>query len=111
LDECIEKATPNLSKIKDVDKELAEIRGHVSGTLLQEVNEYAHQLSLHEGEYYPREFVEWIGRGYMANSSGTHWVLRYADQRDGANWKTTTALYAHWKITHYEDWQSEVNTK
>ncbi len=27
LDECIEKATPNLLKIKDVDKELAEIRG------------------------------------------------------------------------------------
>lgn len=27
LKECIEKATPNLSKIKDVDKELAEIRG------------------------------------------------------------------------------------
>jgi len=27
LDDCIEKATPNLSKIKDVDKELAEIRG------------------------------------------------------------------------------------
>ena len=26
LNECIEKATPNLSKIKDVDKELAEIR-------------------------------------------------------------------------------------
>lgn len=27
LNECIEKATPNLSKIIDVDKELAEIRG------------------------------------------------------------------------------------
>jgi DNA repair exonuclease SbcCD ATPase subunit len=27
LNECIEKATPNLSKIKDVDKELAEIKG------------------------------------------------------------------------------------
>ena len=27
LNDCIEKATPNLSKIKDVDKELAEIRG------------------------------------------------------------------------------------
>jgi hypothetical protein len=27
LAECIEKAKPNLSKIKDVDKELAEIRG------------------------------------------------------------------------------------
>jgi hypothetical protein len=27
LNECIEKATPNLSKIKDVDKEIAEIRG------------------------------------------------------------------------------------
>ena len=27
LDDCIEKATPNLSKIKDVDKDLAEIRG------------------------------------------------------------------------------------
>lgn len=27
LNECIEKAKPNLSKIKDVDKELAEIRG------------------------------------------------------------------------------------
>jgi hypothetical protein len=27
LNECIEKATPNLSKIKDVDKELDEIRG------------------------------------------------------------------------------------
>ena len=27
LNECIEKATPNLSKIKDIDKELAEIRG------------------------------------------------------------------------------------
>jgi hypothetical protein len=27
LAECIEKAEPNLSKIKDVDKELAEIRG------------------------------------------------------------------------------------
>ena len=27
LNECIEKATPNLSKIKDVDKELSEIRG------------------------------------------------------------------------------------
>jgi hypothetical protein len=26
LDECIEKAAPNLSKIKDVDKELAEIK-------------------------------------------------------------------------------------
>lgn len=26
LNDCIEKATPNLSKIKDVDKELAEIR-------------------------------------------------------------------------------------
>jgi hypothetical protein len=25
LNDCIEKATPNLSKIKDVDKELAEI--------------------------------------------------------------------------------------
>ena len=28
LNECIAKAEPNLSKIKDVDKELAEIRGH-----------------------------------------------------------------------------------
>ena len=27
LNDCIEKATPNLSKIKDVDKELAEIKG------------------------------------------------------------------------------------
>ena len=27
LDDCIEKAAPNLSKIEDVDKELAEIRG------------------------------------------------------------------------------------
>jgi hypothetical protein len=27
LAECIKKAEPNLSKIKDVDKELAEIRG------------------------------------------------------------------------------------
>jgi hypothetical protein len=27
LDECIEKATPNLSKIKDVDREFDEIRG------------------------------------------------------------------------------------
>lgn len=27
LQECIEKATPNLSKIKDVDQALAEIRG------------------------------------------------------------------------------------
>jgi hypothetical protein len=27
LNECIERATPNLSKIKDVDKELTEIRG------------------------------------------------------------------------------------
>jgi hypothetical protein len=27
LDECIKKATPNLSKIKDVDKELGEIMG------------------------------------------------------------------------------------
>jgi len=27
LDDCIKKATPNLSKIKDVDKELSEIRG------------------------------------------------------------------------------------
>lgn len=28
LNDCIEKATPNLSKIKDVDKELKEIRGY-----------------------------------------------------------------------------------
>ena len=27
LDECIEKATPNLSKIEDVDKELSKIKG------------------------------------------------------------------------------------
>lgn len=27
LNDCIEKATPNLSKIKDVDRELEEIRG------------------------------------------------------------------------------------
>ena len=27
LNECIDRATPNLSKIQDVDKELAEIRG------------------------------------------------------------------------------------
>jgi hypothetical protein len=27
LNDCIEKATPNLSKIKDVDKELVEIKG------------------------------------------------------------------------------------
>ena len=37
LNECIEKATPNLSKIKDVDKELAEIRGEHPITVTDEM--------------------------------------------------------------------------
>jgi len=40
LNDCIKRATPNLSKIKDVDKTLDEIRGI-------------------EPDCYPKEFVEW----------------------------------------------------
>ena len=46
LNECIEKATPNLSKIKDVDKELDEIRGV--------------KYAVTEHNSYPKEFLEWI---------------------------------------------------
>ena len=47
LNECIEKATPNLSKIKDVDKELAEIRGEQSQKAEEEIDELIERYVIH----------------------------------------------------------------
>jgi hypothetical protein len=49
LNECIEKATPNLSKIKDVDKELAEIRGEI-----QLPDEYSPETALGDDKQRPK---------------------------------------------------------
>ena len=48
LNECIEKATPNLSKIKNVDNYLAEIRG--------EFESISRIDDPHEGKYYELKF-------------------------------------------------------
>ena len=53
LNECIAKAEPNLSKIKDVDRELAEIRGE------KETCDYCKYEDLYGDEYPCRDCIGW----------------------------------------------------
>jgi hypothetical protein len=61
LNECIEKATPNLSKITDVDKEIAEIRGGgPEGVTVDEMLKGCE----HDGSYIPVTEVKKLMEAY-----------------------------------------------
>jgi hypothetical protein len=70
LNECIEKATPNLSKIKDVDKELDEIRGIKPSDLPTE-EEIEKYIKSRTTEIWDGGFEDVIIKGFRA---GAKWM-------------------------------------
>ena len=63
LNECIERATPNLSKIKDVDKELAEIRGEqpITDVMLKEkAQKFLNSRMIVDSEYWDYDKTKFV---------------------------------------------------
>ena len=83
LDECIEKATPNLSKIKDVDKTLAEIRGDEPELEpSQDINEIVLSPAYEEPELTAEEILDqyFEETGYDVDPIQRKFVLQAMEQ-------------------------------